>query len=518
MDVMWLGMAYLLGLGANFIGLPPLVGYLVVGFTLSGFGQAGGALLHDLAHSGVLLLLFTVGLKLRFQNLLRREVLVVGLVHFVAVTAVATVALAATGLFWRPAGFLAAGLAFSSTVLAAKVLESKRELRAFHGRVAMGILILQDLIAVAIMSLIGAGDLSPWIPVLLVLPLLRPLLFRLFALSGHTELLLLMGIVLALAGAALFEELGLSGELGAIVIGLLLAGHPRAAELSNLLWSVKEFFLVAFFVEIGFAGLPSLGQLAGGLALLLLLPVKSAVFFFLLARSGVRARNAFLAALALSSYSEFALITTRVGVDAGLVPAAWLSAIVVPVALSFALAAPLNRVAHGLYERFEVALARFQTPNKHPDRQPLSLGRARFLVIGVGRIGSSAYDLLREAGESVVGLDSDPAQLERNLAHGRRVLYGDAEDPELWAELHLDGVAMILFTITDLEAKLRAVGQLRKIRYGGVVGATFYFPEEAAALKAAGVSMLFNPYTEAGARLARLSLEGLRPQPPTTAT
>ena len=105
----------------------------------------------------MLLLLFTVGLKLRFRNLLRSEVWAVGSLHFVLVAALFTVGLAAFGWLWKPAAFLAAGLGFSSTVLAAKVLEEKGELGAFHGRVAMGVLILQDLIAVALMAVVGAG-------------------------------------------------------------------------------------------------------------------------------------------------------------------------------------------------------------------------------------------------------------------------------------------------------------------------------------------------------------------------
>ena len=93
----------------------------------------------------------------------------------------------------------------------------------------------------------------------------RPLLYRLFALSGHNELLLLFGVLLALAGGKLFETLGLSGELGAIVLGALLANHPRSEELAHLLWSVKEVLLVAFFVEVGLSGFPSFNDILGSL-------------------------------------------------------------------------------------------------------------------------------------------------------------------------------------------------------------------------------------------------------------
>ena len=509
MDMLWIALAYVLGVLVSLVSLPPLVGYLGVGFVLSAFDFAAGSWLHEIAHAGVLLLLFTVGLKLRFRNLLRPEVWAVGSLHFALVAALFTVGLALFGLLWKPAVFLAAGLGFSSTVLAAKVLEEKGELGAFHGRVAMGVLILQDLIAVVLMAVVGAGKLSPWALVLLGLIFARPLLYRLFALSGHNELLLLFGVLLALAGGKLFETLGLSGELGAIVLGALLANHPRSEELAHLLWSVKEVLLVAFFVEVGLAGFPSFNDVIGSLVLIIVIPVKLILFFALFLRSNLRARNAFLAALALTSYSEFALITAQVGVSGGLLPASYMSALALTVALSFVLAAPFNRFGHGLYERLETRLNRYETAKRHPDQQPISLGSATVLICGMGRTGSAAYEWLRTRGKTVAGFDSDPAKLESCRASGYRALYGDAEDVQLWADLRLDDLELILLTMPDLEAKLRSLGYLRRRGYAGMVAATSHFPEEEAALRQAGVNLLFNPFTEAGARLARLSLQTL---------
>lgn len=511
MDLFWIGLAYLLGLAVSAFGLPSLVGYLGVGFVLSGLGLVPGALLHELAHLGVVLLLFTVGLKVRLRSLLRPEVLASGVIHFAVVTGVIASALALGGLLWPPAAFLGAILAFSSTVLAAKVLEEKRELGAFHGRVAMGVLIFQDLVAVTLMVLVGGASVSPWALTLIALVFARPVLDRFLAASGHDELLLLFGVVLALTGAGLFELAGLSGELGALVVGAVLAGHARSPELSDMLWSVKEVFLVAFFVEVGLAGFPSLAALQGSGLLLLLVPAKAGLFFVLFIRSNLRARNAFLAALALASYSEFALIAARVGVDAGLIPSSWLTSLALSVALSFVLAAPLNRFAHGLFDRFESRLVRFETGKRHPDQLPISLGSARYLIVGMGRTGGAAYARLRDENEPVAGLDSDPDKLERYRLAGYRVLYGDAEDPELWADLRLDGIELVLLTIPELEAKLRTVTHLRKRRYLGVIAATSVFTEEHDRLIEAGVSFVFNPFVEAGVRLAALGLEALEP-------
>ena len=509
MDALFVGVAFGLGFVVSLFGLPPLVGYLAAGFTLNLLGFSGGDLLHELAHTGVLLLLFTVGLKLRWRSLFRPEVYASALFQLTLVGAALTFALLLFGLSWRPAVFLAVGLAFSSTVLAVKLLEEKRELRAYHGRVAVGVLVVQDLVAVGMMSLIGLAP-SPAALLLIGLPLLTPVLRFLMVRSGHAELNLLFGVLLAVAGAQLFEVVGLSGELGALAVGALLAGHPRAQELTTHLWGLKEAFLVAFFVEIGLAGLPQLPYLLVTGLLLLFLPLKAGALFFLFVRYGLRARTAFLAALALASYSEFALIVAQTGVSTGFIPAPWLTPLALAVAVSFALAAPLNRAAHPLYERFEPLLLPFERPSEHPDREPVSLGHAHFLVVGMGRTGTAAYEQLHRAGERVVGLDSDPGKVATQLRAGRRVLYGDAEDPDLWSGLDLTKVHAVVLSAPDLEARLRATLHLRRGGYRGVIGATGFFPEEEARLLGAGATLVFYPFAEAGKRLGTLVNEAAR--------
>ena len=126
MDALWLALAFLLGLLFRHLGLPPLVGYLAAGFMLNAFGQHGSELLDQTAHAGVLLLLFSVGLKLRLKSLIRPEVWGGGLLHLAISGAVLGLSLwAALGLSTGQALLLAITLGFSSTVLAAKALEEK---------------------------------------------------------------------------------------------------------------------------------------------------------------------------------------------------------------------------------------------------------------------------------------------------------------------------------------------------------------------------------------------------------
>lgn len=511
METLWIILAFSLGLLVRQFGLPPLVGYLIAGFALNALGEryalpvdAGEALAH-LAHLGVLLLLFTVGLKLRLQNLVRPEVIGGGLLHFaVSIGLLAPVFYYLAGSDWQTALLLAAALAFSSTVVAAKVLEAKRELRAFHGRVAIGILIVQDLLALAVLSLAGGQAPSPWALVILALPLLRPLLHRLLDVSGHDELLVLLGLLLALVfGGFGFERLGLSAELGALLLGALLAGHSRSSELAHALWSLKEIFLVGFFLQIGMSGLPDMEALGLAVVLTLLLPLKAALFFLILLRFKLRARSSFLTGLSLASYSEFGLIVAEVVLPDWLVPLA------VTVALSFVFAAPLNRIAHGLYERLEARLTRFELDQHHPDEQPVSLGLAQLLVMGMGRTGTAAYDFLSHRHERLVGLDSDPGRVQRHLHEGRRVLYADAEDPGFWHGVKLDHIRAVVLCMNDTESKIIAARQLRRRDFRGVIVASSHYEDDARSIEAAGADHTYLVKSEAGVGLAEHVWEAL---------
>ena len=513
MDSLWLALAFGLGLAFKRLGFPPLVGYLAAGFALGSTGVTASSVLHQVAHLGVLLLLFTVGLKLRLRSIAQPEVWGCALVHM-TITALLLLPLLAwlTELSWVGAALIALSLGFSSTVVAAKVLEAKHELRAFHGRVCIGILVVQDLVAVALLTATGAGSPSPWALAVLALPLLRPVLLWLMTHSGHDELLVLFGVLAAVAGGGAFAAVGLSSELGALLMGAMLAGHPRTQELSDHLWGLKEVMLVAFFLEVGLAGMPDAATLLGALALVLLLPLKGGLFFLLLLRFRLRARSAFLAALALTCHSEFALIVAGLAASQGLLPNEWLVMLALAVAISFAAGAWLNRVAHGLYGRLESRLVALETHDRHPDQQPISLGSARVIIMGMGRLGTAAYDFLTARGERVVGLDSDPGQVQYHLQQGRRVLYADAEDPGFWHELNLRAITAVLLAMPDLEAKMIGARELRRSGYGGLITTTNLHEDDDPLILAAGADSTFNYFSEAGVGFAEHTWEALHPQ------
>jgi hypothetical protein len=335
-------------------------------------------------------------------------------------------------------------------------------------------------------------------------------LFRVLDLVGHGELLVLYGAVAALAiGGAGFEVVGLSPELGAVLIGVLMAEHRRSQELSNAIWGLKELFLIAFFLDIGLRGMPTFETVGLTLVAMLVLPLKTVAMFGLLLAFGLRARTSFLTSLSLATYSEFGLILIAAGVDSGWLSNDWLVMAALSVAASFAAAALLNSNGHRLYEFCRRWVDRLERQRPHPDDEPITLGSAEILVVGMGRLGTGAYDYLYDKGHLIAGMDSDPGKLERHRQEGRRVVYADAEDASFWQRLNIDRIRVVMLAVPELNAKKIAGRELRRRGYAGLLTATHVFPEEEAPILEAGFNESYNYFTEAGVGFARDILESL---------
>ncbi|PKP85188.1 MAG: sodium:proton exchanger [Alphaproteobacteria bacterium HGW-Alphaproteobacteria-2] len=513
-EVVAISFAFFFGLAVRQAGLPPLVGFLAAGFAINVFGpglglpQEAGEILHHVAHLGVLMLLFTVGLKLKLAQIVQPQVIGGALLHFTLSVAFFAPGLCwLAGVGWNTALLLAVALAFSSTVLAAKLLEARRELGVFHGRTAIGILILQDIIALVVMALWSGQTPNIWALLVFALPLVRPVLHRLLDAAGHDEILVLMGMMLSLVlGGMGFEAMGLSSEIGALVMGVMLSSHRRAKELAQALWALKEIFLVGFFLQIGMSGLPDAHALIFALALGVMLPLKGMLFFLLLVAFRLRARTAFLAALGLASYSEFGLIVAAV-----LLPE-WLVPLAIAVSASFVVAAPLNRIAHRLFERWEERLQRFQRGRVHPDEQPKSLGDAQALIFGMGRTGTAAYRRLDESGLRVIGLDADNYKAAAHREAGRNVLFADAEDSNFWRGVDLSRIEAAVLAMDDIEAKLIAARMLRRRGFRGPIVAHALHEDHRESIAEAGATHTYLTMQQAGMGLADCTLSALTEQ------
>lgn len=506
MVLIWIIAAVLAGLAAKALKLPTLVGYLAAGLALALFGIQSNDFIKAAGDFGVVLLLFTVGLHISLRSLIQPQVFGVGSIHLALTTFIFTLIFSALGLALTPAIILAIALGFSSTVLTAKSLDADNALDSYHGRLAIGILILQDVVAVVLLAFTGGGSPQWWAIGLLALPLLRPLLLRLMYTTGHEELLLLYGLLLALGAGWLFELVGLDAKLGALIAGMLLSGDKRADELYEKLWALKEVFLVGFFLQVGLAGFPDGRGLTIIGILLLFLPLKALLFFALMLLFKLRARTAFLTTISLTAYSEFALIVAAGAAASGLIDTHYVIIIGLLVAISYILNAPLSRSVNTLWLHLEPRLSRFERDIRHPDHEPISLGAANYVVVGMGRAGTAAYDYLIDQGKRPLGFESDPAAIQHHLQAGRRVIYGDANDSELWTGLDLSGIEGVLMTLSNVTAEASAARNLRAEGFDGFIAALLRYPENREALQQAGVTISFLPIAQAGRELAQASL------------
>lgn len=522
MDHLLIAVAFILGLAVRQVGLPPMLGYLAAGFLLNWFGFEGGEQLQRIADLGVTLLLFSIGLKLDLKSLARPEVWAGATIH-----ATITVLLFGIGIFGLSATalpyfssltfstsiLLAFALSFSSTVFAIKILEEKGEIGAMHGRVAIGILIMQDIFAVLFLTF-SLGKLPSLWAILIpaVLWMIRPLLFKVMTKCGHGELLLLFGLFAALViGASGFELVGLKADLGALILGVLLAKHDKSSELAKVLMGFKDLLLVGFFLTIGLAGAPSLEMLGIAAICVIVMPLKVVMFYLILTRFKLRARSSLLGSFSLANYSEFGLIVAAVGASNGWITSEWLIIIALALSATFVIASPLNTVADTLYVRYKDGLQKFETDTRHPDDQPIYLSqKVQVAVFGMGRLGTRAFDFMFEQhGNSVIGIDHNNDNVVAHRVAGRRVIYGDPTDPDFWIRVEKQETPpeLVMLALSKHQSNIAAAKLLLKHGYSGSISAVAHFDDQADELRALGVHAVFNFYNEAGLGFAEHSIQ-----------
>ncbi len=515
MEITFLIAAFGFGLLARAGGLPPLVGYLVAGFVLHAFGYESSAAIESISEIGVLLLLFGIGLKLRLRTLARPEVWGSATLVAAGFTVVVGGLLLGFGALGVPlardldlgsAAIIGFAFSFSSTVFAVKALEIANESASLSGRLAVGVLIMQDLFAVVFLVVVAGEWPSAW--ALLVVPAIfvaRPVFGWLLNRSGHGEVLVLLGFTLAVGvGAGTFSLIGLKPDLGALVAGLVLSGHIRSGEMADRLLGFKDLLLVGFFLSIGLGGAPSPTAWIVGLTILILIPLRSGGFFWLFTRSRLRARTSLHASLTLSTYSEFGLIVGAAALSAGLIDQAWVSTVAVAVGASFVLASAASTARYRLYERWSKQLTALERHPSAPEDAIIDCGDARVLVFGMGRVGTGAYDeMVLRRGPVVVGVDRRDETVEQHRSEGRDAVRGDALDRDFWERVRFHPhVELVVASMSSHQANLECARRVREFLPNARIASIATYPDQVAELREAGVDVARNLYEEAGQALA----------------
>ncbi|MCV6636589.1 cation:proton antiporter [Candidatus Albibeggiatoa sp. nov. NOAA] len=509
-DPLWIAIAFLCGFAIKTIGLPPMVGFLMAGFMLNALGAEGGEFLNATADLGITLLLFSIGLKLKLQSLAKVEVWGVATLHMTMTTLLIATMVSLlsytslpllSGLSMETALLIGFAMSFSSTVFAVKVLDELGATSARHGKIAISVLVVQDIAAVVFLA-ISIGKLpSLWALALIALIPLRFLLHKILDKVGHGELLILFGITLALVGADIFELVGIKGDVGALILGMLLANHSKTNELAKALLGFKELFLVGFFLSVGMAAIPGLNEVLIALLFILFLPIKVAMYFGLFNLFYLRTSTSWRTSLNLANYSEFGLIVGALAAAAGWLPKEWLAVFAVVMSISFIVSAPLINVRDHLYQVWQSKLKKFERAKRLSGEENLDLAHIKVVVFGMGRMGTAAYNAMEvDYSGHLVGVEIEHEKAERHIAAGRNVICDDSTNPDFWARVPnlIDGLEWVLLTLPTHQANVNAALQLKEMGYSGRIAATTKYHDEEDALKSIGAEFTFNIYTEAG--------------------
>ncbi|MDO4664688.1 MAG: cation:proton antiporter [Actinomycetaceae bacterium] len=544
--VVTLLIALVAGMTAKGLGLPPMIGFLATGYVLFSFGMRTTEGLEMVSGLGVTALLFTIGLQLDLKQLTTPLVAGVGFLHMGAWTLVSAgmlMVLKASGwtlltsLNFSTALVIGLALAFSSTVYVVKLLDTRGQLHSRYGSVSISVLVVQDIVAVVLMSLSAKTTPSIYALSLLATPLLYWPIKWLLNKIGHGELLVLAGLALGFGGYFLFAALGLKGDLGALVVGVLVSYTAQAREMNARIGPIKELLLIAFFVEVGLRGLPNIQLAVMALMLLAVLPLKSLVFLLLFRVFRAAPRLSAMSSATLTNYSEFALVIASLAVAAGWLSADWLSAIAIAVAGSFVGSAIVFRYDSRLLTWVmrqskagraelnalhlpESALQKLPSLAGIGDKpEPWDFSNSDAIVLGMGRVGKATYYRLANVyGLKPVGIESDLHRLEKLRSRGAKVFEGDATDPNLWeAFAGCPNIRFVLSTVPICEdhdnIPLFTQFATRRIKIPTSEKADSYrlvvacrYPDQKEVLLRAGADEVVYIYGGAGAELADLAV------------
>ena len=530
---------------AGFVGIllrqPLIVSFIAVGLI------AGPSAL-DLVHSdeqisllsklGISILLFLVGIKLDVKLIrsLGPVALLTGLGQ-VAFTSIFGYLIAlALGLDHLTSIYVAVALTFSSTIIIVKLLSDKREIDSLHGQIALGFLIVQDLVvvlAMVVLSTIGIGAAGSegdaqqtvvstllmglamvGLVVLLVKYVATPLTQQL---ASTPELLLIFAIALATLFAAVGDMIGLGKEVGGLLAGVSLASTPYRESIAARLAPLRDFLLLFFFIALG--ATLDLSQLGANVIVaivfsLFVLIGNPLIVLTIMGLLGYKKRTGFLAGLTVAQISEFSLIFVAMGVTLGHVNDQALGLVTLVGLVTIAVSTYMITYSHQLYARLEPFLGMFErasTPREQEYDNRTPKHAYHVIIFGLGRFGTAIGLRLKKRGIPVLGVDFNPLAVRRWRELGLDSEFGDATDPEFFNGLPLSGSHWLVSTapsyLTGLsheDIHLTLMQLAGSAGFRGKIAVTSHHQAHTEALLAAGADVVLEPFQDAAQRAADL--------------
>lgn len=521
-----LGLATLTGMIGQKLRQPLIIMFLATGI-LAGPSLLGIIDSYEqielLAHIGIALLLFIVGLKLDL-NLIRTTgpvALATGLGQIVFTSIIGFVIAIAMDMSYLSAAYVSIALTFSSTIIIVKLLSDKKEIDSLHGQIALGFLIVQDIAAIlALVALttlgssatgdtpgylsflmIGAKGVGLLGAVALLMKYVIPYLTQ--RLAHSLELLTLFAIAWAVLLGAGSELLGFSKEVGAFLAGVSLASTDFRDSIGARLTGLRDFLLLFFFIDLGARLDWSMvgSQLGASLVFSLFVLVGNPlIVLVIMGIMGYRRRTAFLAGLTVAQISEFSLIVAALGLSIGHITDETMGLITLVGVVTIFLSTYMILYSYPLYRILSSPLKIFERRNPYREAEIdtfAATGAVDVILVGLGNYGSGLMEHLLRRNNAIVGIDFDPGALDKWRKKGVPVLYGDMADPEMHEQLPLKKARWVISTVRSKDINLALIHNLRKNNYTGKVALTATSSQEAAEFEKAGANLVFRPFKDA---------------------
>lgn len=509
------------GLIATRLRQPLIVAFIVVGIAVGPVGLgwvSSDGTVDLLARLGIAILLFLVGLRLDLQMIRNTGPVAVatGLGQVLFTSVVGYFLALALGMDSVTAIYVAVALTFSSTIIIVKLLSDKRELDQLHGRIAVGFLIVQDIVVVLVMIALtafgqNAGDslglgiaevigkgaaliAGTWLMMRYVLPRLLP------QIAQSQELLMLFGVSYAVAVAALSEWLGFSSEVGAFLAGVSLAGTRFRDAVGARLTSLRDFLLLFFFLNLGaHLDFTDAGRqlLDASILSAFVLIGNPLIVIAIMAAMRYPVRIGFLAGLTVAQISEFSLILAALGLSLGHITNATVSLITVVGLITIGGSTYMIMYSHQLYARLERWLVKLERKRQHDPIPADNADDYDVILFGLGRFGSHLAERLTDAGHRVLGVDFDPHGVTAHRRSRVSTAFGSAEDIDLLEALPLERAKYVISAIPVLQTNLALLQGLRTHHFRGAIALTAHTRVDADRLRATGVDIVLEPFSAA---------------------
>jgi len=493
---------------------------LILGYILAGLLVGPSAL--NLIHStelfetfsslGIALLLFIVGLGMNVGEL-RKLGKVVPLIAASSLFLVSLLGFATASLFgFNNVESLVIGLSlfFSSTIIIIKILSDKRELGRLHGQIAIGVILVEDIIATFALLFIVAGKSGQFDLEQIGLLLSKGLLLLVFLIlcsryvlprvsrymATSQELLFLFAISWGFGIATLFELAGFSIEVGALFGGVALASSPYVQEIAARLRPLRDFFIVLFFITLGQS--MDLGNISSAIVPALVLSAiviiaKPFIITSTMGMLGYTKRVSFKAAINLSQISEFSIVLVVLAFSVGMVRPELVSIITLVAIITIAVSAYLMQYDDELFARFDrIKLHLFEKEVTYKEKR--SPTPYQMVLLGYHHGGHEFIRTFDTLGKKYLVIDYDPEVIDI-LEHQKiDYLYGDATDTELLREAGIDRCKLVVSTMTDHDANMFVVNLLGEINPNAVVICHADNIKQATALYSGGASYVMIPH------------------------